>query len=55
MLRAQCGDREALELLLIAVRPSLERYIRGLTGPSDAEDVLQDVLLIVYRKLTLLA
>ena len=54
MLRAQCGDREALELLLTAVRPSLERYVQGLVGPSDAEDVLQDVLLIVYRKLTLL-
>ena len=54
MLRAQCGDREALELLLTAVRPSLERYVRGLVGPSDAEDVLQDVLQIVYRKLNLL-
>jgi RNA polymerase sigma-70 factor, ECF subfamily len=37
-----------------ATRPSLERYVRGLVGPSDAEDVLQDVLLIVYRKLKLL-
>ena len=54
MLRAQCGDREALELLLTAIRPSLERYVRGLVGPSDAEDLLQDILLIVYRKLKLL-
>jgi len=54
VLRAQCGDREALELLLTAVRPSLERYVRGLVGSSDAEDVLQEVLLIVYRKLKLL-
>jgi len=54
VLRAQCGDREALELLLTAIRPSLERYVRGLAGPSDAEDLLQDVLLIVYRKLKLL-
>jgi RNA polymerase sigma-70 factor, ECF subfamily len=54
VLRAQCGDRDALGLLLTAVRPSLERYVRGLVGASDAEDVLQDVLLIVYRKLTLL-
>jgi RNA polymerase sigma-70 factor (ECF subfamily) len=54
VLRAQCGDRDALGLLLTAVRPSLERYVRGLVGPSDAEDLLQDILLIVYRKLTLL-
>jgi RNA polymerase sigma-70 factor (ECF subfamily) len=54
VLRAQCGDRDALELLLTAVRPSLERYVRGLVGPSDAEDVLQEILLIVYRKLKLL-
>jgi hypothetical protein len=54
VLRAQCGDREALELLLTAIRPSLARYVRGLVGPSDAEDLLQDILLIVYRKLKLL-
>lgn len=54
VLRAQCGDREALELLLTAVRAPLERYVRGLVGAPDSEDLLQDVLLIVYRKLTLL-
>ena len=54
MLRAQCGDREALELLLTAVRPALERYVRGLVGASDGEDVLQEVLLTIYRKLKLL-
>jgi hypothetical protein len=53
VLRAQCGDREALERLLTAVRPSLERYVRGLVGLSHAEDLPQDVLLIVYRKLKL--
>jgi RNA polymerase sigma-70 factor, ECF subfamily len=54
VLRAQCGDREALELLLRAVRPALDRYVTGLVGGSEGEDVLQDVLLIIYRKLDLL-
>lgn len=51
MLRAQCGDREALELLLRSIQPSLHRYVRGLVGNEDADDVLQDVLIIVCRKL----
>ena len=51
VLRAQCGDREALELLLRHVQPSLRRFLTGLVGPSDADDVLQDVLLLIYRKL----
>ena len=54
MLRAQSGDREALELLLRSVSPALERYLTGLAGSADAEDILQDVLLIIYKKLTLL-
>jgi RNA polymerase sigma-70 factor (ECF subfamily) len=51
VLRAQCGDREALERLLRAMQPALQRYIRGLVGPDDAEDILQDVLLLIARKL----
>ena len=51
MLRAQCGDRDALELVLRAVQPPLRRYISGLVGADDADDILQDVLLIVSRKL----
>jgi RNA polymerase sigma-70 factor (ECF subfamily) len=51
VLRAQCGDREALELLLRHVRPSLRSYIRSVVGPSDVDDVLQEVLLLVYRNL----
>src|SRR6185369_4158752 len=54
VLRAQCGEREALELLLTAVRPALERFVTGLVGAADGEDVLQEVLLTVYRKLKLL-
>ena len=51
VLRAQCGDREALELLLRSIYPSMLRYLQGLVGGSHAEDVLQDVLLVVTRKL----
>ncbi|HVS00756.1 MAG TPA: RNA polymerase sigma factor [Thermoanaerobaculia bacterium] len=51
VLRAQCDDREALELLLGSVQPSLQRYLRTLVGPRDADDVLQDVLVLIYRKL----
>lgn len=51
MLRAQCGDREALELVLRAIQPSLHRYLRGLVGTFHADDVLQDVLIMVARKL----
>lgn len=51
VLRAQCNDREALESLLRSVQPDLYRYLSGLVGPSHAEDVLQDVLIAICRKL----
>jgi RNA polymerase sigma-70 factor (ECF subfamily) len=51
VLRAQCDDREALELLLRSVHGPLHRYICSLVGSSEADDVLQDVLVIVCRKL----
>jgi RNA polymerase sigma-70 factor (ECF subfamily) len=51
VLRAQCDDREALELLLRSVQLPLRRYIAGLVGGDDADDILQDVLLLVCRKL----
>jgi RNA polymerase sigma-70 factor, ECF subfamily len=51
VLRAQCGDRDALEAVLRSVQPALRRYIAGLVGAGDADDILQDVLLIVSRKL----
>jgi RNA polymerase sigma-70 factor (ECF subfamily) len=51
VLRAQCGDRDALELVLRSVQPALRRYLAGLVGDGDADDILQDVLLIVARKL----
>ena len=51
VLRAQCDDRDALELLLRSVQPGLHRYLCGLVGPFHADDVLQDCLVIVARKL----
>lgn len=51
VLRAQCADREALELLLRSVQPALHRYLHGLLGPPDGDDVLQEVLLLVFRNL----
>ena len=51
VLRAQCHDREALELLLRSVQPALRRYVTSLIGADDADDILQDVLIIVSRKL----
>lgn len=51
VLRAQCRDREALEALLRSVQPSLRRFLSGVTGATDADDVLQDVMLIVVRRI----
>ncbi len=51
VLRAQCSDRQALEMLLRSVQPSLRRYLSGLVGHTDADDLLQDVMVIVIRKL----
>ena len=51
VLRAQCGDREALELLLRGVQLPLRRYLMRLVGSSSADDVLQETLILVSRKL----
>lgn len=51
VLRAQVRDREALELLLRNVQPSLHRFLTGLVGGTDADDVLQEVLFQICRKL----
>jgi RNA polymerase sigma-70 factor, ECF subfamily len=51
VLRAQCRDREALEALLRSVQPPLRRYLSGLVGSTDADDLQQDILMIVVRRL----
>lgn len=55
MLRAQCHDREAFEALVRSVQPSLRRYLSSLVGATDADDLLQDTLFIVVRRLGSLA
>jgi RNA polymerase sigma-70 factor (ECF subfamily) len=55
VIQAQCGDREALELLLRSVQPALHRYVSRVVGDSDADDVVQNVLVALARKLTWLA
>lgn len=51
VLRAQAGDREALELLLAGLADPLRGYLRSVVAPADADDLLQDVLFTIYRKL----
>src|SRR5688572_26239890 len=52
VLKAQAGDRESLNALLERVQSPLYRYLRAVLGDATlAEDVLQDVLFTIYRKL----
>lgn len=51
VLRAQCGDREALEGLLLRLEDRLCRFVRGLVGEAASDDVLQDVYLKIWRNL----
>lgn len=50
--RAQLGDRGALEQLLRQLQPPLAEHIRTIVRDDDlAADVLQDVLIIIARRL----
>ena len=52
VLRAQAGDRAALEKLLWHAQELLRPYVRAMVRDADeASDVLQEVLILVYRKL----
>jgi len=52
VLRAQTGDREALEELLKSVQEPLSRYVLSLVRERPlAEDILQEVFFRIYRKL----
>jgi RNA polymerase sigma-70 factor (ECF subfamily) len=49
MMRAQDGDRGAYQALLVAVTPYVRAIARRYLGSvEDAEDAVQDVLLIVH-------
>ncbi len=52
VLRAQAGDRDAFDELLKLIQEPIFRYISRLTEEHAlAEDVLQEVFILVYRKL----
>lgn len=52
VLRAQAGDKESLSDLLKAVQEPIYRYILKMVGErAFAEDILQEVFLLIYRKL----
>lgn len=52
VLRAQSGDRAAFDELLAGVDAALLRYIRAIVGTTvPAEDVLQEVLITIVRKI----
>lgn len=52
VLRCQSGDREAFDLLFRSIQARLWRYISNLSGGTGiADDVMQDVFLIIYRKI----
>jgi RNA polymerase sigma-70 factor (ECF subfamily) len=51
VLLAQGHDREALENLLRSPLPSLQRYLGKLIGPEHVDDISQDVLMVVCKKI----
>ncbi|HEX9981661.1 MAG TPA: RNA polymerase sigma factor [Thermoanaerobaculia bacterium] len=52
VLRAQSGDRAALEQLLGTIQEPLHRYVASLVGTrAAADDILQDVFVRIWRKL----
>lgn len=51
-LRAQAGDREAFDRLFQLLQEPLYRYIFSLVGARAlAEDILQEVFILIYRKI----
>lgn len=56
VLRAQSGDREALDSLLSAIGPPLLRYVTRVTGDAAlAEDVVQETFIAIVRKISWLS
>jgi RNA polymerase sigma-70 factor (ECF subfamily) len=52
VLKAQSGDKVALDELFQSIQLPLYRYILSLVEePSLAEDVLQEVFVLIYRKI----
>ncbi|OQS12843.1 RNA polymerase subunit sigma-24 [Nocardia donostiensis] len=52
MEAAQRGDREAISAIVYGARPHVRRFAQHLCASSDdAEDVAQEALIILYRKI----
>lgn len=52
VLRAQSGDREAMNQLFLAIQDPVHRFLRSLGADEQrADDLLQEVFLTLYRKL----
>ena len=52
VLRCQVGDKQAFNELLASIEARLFTYVRTLSGDTElAKDILQDVFLIIYRKI----
>src|SRR5688572_22847583 len=51
VLKAQAGDRAAMNQLLSGIAPPLTRFVGRIAG-DFRDDVCQDVLLTIARKLT---
>lgn len=51
VLRCQAGDEDAFAALYERYGEPIRRYLLGFLDPEDAEDVMQDVWLTVYRKI----
>jgi len=51
VIRAQCGDRDALEHVLRAIQTPLRRYVERLVGPTATDDVLQTALISIAKHL----
>lgn len=52
VLRSQAGDQEAFGELLSSIQEPLFGYLRRLTGDAElAKDILQEVFLLIWRKL----
>lgn len=49
--RARAGDAAAMEAILTAVTPSVERFVRRMCPGAEADDVLQETLLAVLTHL----
>lgn len=53
VLRAQSGDRDAFDQLLRDIAPPLLRYVTRVTNDASlAEDVVQETLIAIVRKLS---